>query len=66
VTNTTGYRLNIGLASGNYTQSIDEGNKTTATVSNLISGTTYYAVVVAYDILGLQSMPSNEVTFTAP
>ena len=66
LTNTTGYQLNIGVASGNYTQNIDVGNKTTATVSNLMSGTTYYAVIIAYDILGLQSSPSNEVSFIAP
>jgi hypothetical protein len=65
-TNTTGYKLYIGLASGNYTQSIDVGNKTTATVSNLISGTTYYSVITAYNSAGLESLDSNEVSYLAP
>ena len=66
LTNTTGYQLNIGVASGNYTQNIDVGNTTTATVPNLTSGTRYYSVITAYDSAGLQSPPSNEASFVAP
>jgi hypothetical protein len=65
-TQATGYRLYIGLASGNYTQSIDVGNTTTDTVSNLVSGTRYYSVITAYDSAGLESLPSNEISYVAP
>ncbi len=64
-TNTTGYRLYVGLASGSYTTT-DVGNTTTATVSNLTSGVTYYSVVTAYNSDGLESPPSNQVSYTAP
>jgi hypothetical protein len=65
-TNTVGYRLYMGPASGNYTQSTDVGNSTTATVSALVSGSTYYFAVTAYDAAGAEGPPSNEVSFTAP
>ena len=65
-TNTTGYRLHVGLLSGVYTQTTSVGNTTTATVSNLISGLTYYYVVTAYNGGGLESPPSNEVSYRAP
>jgi uncharacterized protein YciI len=65
-TNTTGYRLHLGLASGNYTQITSLGNTTTVTVSHLISGTTYYFVVTAYNSAGIDSPKSNQVSFKAP
>jgi outer membrane biosynthesis protein TonB len=65
-TNTTGYRLHLGLASGVYTQSTNVGNTTSVTVSNLISGLKYYFVVTAYNSSGLESPPSIEVSYTAP
>jgi len=58
--------LYIGIASGVYTQSIDEGNNTTATVSNLISGVTYYFVVTAYNSADIEGPPSNETSGAAP
>jgi hypothetical protein len=63
---TAGYRLYVGLVSGIYTQRTDIGNTTTGTVSNLISGVTYYSVVTAYNSAGLESPPSNEVSYRAP
>ncbi len=65
-TNPAGYRLYIGSASGIYTQSTDVGNTTTATVSNLIKGSTYYCVVTAYNSAKLESPPSNQLSFKAP
>ena len=64
-TNIAGYRLLYGTSSGNYTTTVDVGNTTTATPSNLTNGQAYYAVVTAYNTSGLQSLPSNEVSFTA-
>jgi hypothetical protein len=62
----SGYRLNYGLESGVYPQIIDVGNTTTATVSGLAAGQTFYFVVTAYTAEGMESLPSNEVSFTQP
>src|SRR2546428_13575063 len=58
-----GYRLYYGPSSGHYTQQIDVGNTTAATVSDLANGT-YFFVVKAYNTAALQSLPSN--TESAP
>ena len=52
-----GYRVYYGSSSRSYTQSIDAGNSTTATVSNLAAGE-YFFVVTAYNSAGLESAPS--------
>jgi hypothetical protein len=65
-TNTVGYKLYTGPSSGNYTQQLDVGNATTTTLSNFASGSTYFCVVTAYDAAGVESQPSNEVSFVAP
>lgn len=57
----TGYQVHYGVSSGHYDQAINVGNKTTATVSNLTGGTTYFFAVTAYNTAGLESLPSNEV-----
>jgi hypothetical protein len=59
----TGYRVKYGTSSGNYSQSIDVGNVTTATIPNLTAGQTYYFVVTAFNSGAMESTPSNEVTF---
>ena len=59
-----GYRLFYGPTSGNYTQQIDVGNTTAATVSNLANGGTYFFVVTAYNTDAMESPPSNEVSAT--
>jgi Fibronectin type III domain len=60
----TGYRLYLGTASGVYIQTSDVGINTSTMVSNLTVGQTYYFVVTAYTSSGLESPPSNEVSFT--
>jgi hypothetical protein len=62
----SGYRLHFGTEPGSYDQSRDAGNQTTASVSELVAGKTYYFVVTAYDASGNESLPSNEVSFAAP
>ena len=62
--NTAGYRLYYGPTSGDYPQQIDVGNTTGATVSDLVDGDTYFFMVTAYNTLGLESEPSNEVSVT--
>ena len=61
-TDVTGYMIHYGTASGSYSQSIDVGNTTSYTVSNLTNGKTYYFAVTAYNAVGYQSIYSNEVS----
>jgi Bacterial Ig domain/Fibronectin type III domain len=59
-----GYRLYEGVASQTYSNVIDVGNATTVTVSNLVSGVTYFFAVSAYDTNGQESELSAEVSYT--
>lgn len=61
----TGYNVHYGLASGTYTQVSNAGNNLTATISSLTAGQTYFFAVTAYNGAGLESAPSNEVSYTA-
>ena len=58
-----GYRVYYGNSSGIYPQIIDVGNSTTVTVPNLVPGQIYYVVVTDYNTAGLESGPSNQVSF---
>ena len=62
--NIAGYKLRYGTTSGNPSQTIDVGKTTTATVSNLNDGTTYYFTVTSYNTAGVESQPSNEISYT--
>src|SRR5437868_5408253 len=62
----TGYSLSYGTTSGHYTQTVSTGNSSSATVTSLTPGTTYYFVVTAFNGFGLPSLPSNEVSLTLP
>jgi PKD repeat protein len=59
----SGYSIYYGATSGHYTNSIDVGNVTTYTFTNLPKGT-YYFVVAAYDSARNQSVNSNEIAKT--
>jgi hypothetical protein len=61
-----GYRLYDGVTTGTYTNVIDVGNATTAMVSNLVSGVTYFFAATAYDTNGQESVFSDEVSYTVP
>lgn len=65
VTNTsiTGYRVYVGEAPRIYTRTISAGTLTSATVSNLTVGKTYYFSVTAYNSAG-ESPGSAEVSRT--
>ena len=56
-----GYMVHHGPAAGNYTTSIDVGNTTSYTVTNLTEGATYHFAVTAYDAARTQSAYSNDV-----
>jgi len=64
--NVTGYRIDYGAVSGNYTNSVMVGNVTTNTVSGLVGGVTYFFAVSAYVANGLESIHSNEIAYTVP
>ena len=57
-----GYKVYVGTKSGSFGPSIDVGNVTAHSLTNLQKGSTYYFVVTAYDKSGNESLPSNEVS----
>ena len=63
--NAAGYYLSAGTTSGVYLQTIAVGNTMTTLVSNLVAGQKYFFAVTAYDASGVESAPSNEVSYTA-
>ena len=65
-TSVAGYILHYGTASGVYTNSVNVGNQLTATIPDLQDSATYYFVVTARDANGLESVPSNEISYEVP
>ena len=63
---TAGYNLYYGTTSGNYTTKLAVGNVTSATISNLTAGVTYYFSATTVDTNGNESAYSNEATFIVP
>ena len=61
-----GYNLYYGLASGQYGTKITVTNGTSATISGLAEGVTYFFVVTAFNTAGLESPPSNELAYLVP
>lgn len=61
-----GYRLYEGSYSQFYTNVIDVGSATMATITGLVQGATYYFAVTAYDASGLESAFSGEISYTVP
>ena len=59
-----GYRVHYGTTSGVYSTTVDTGDETVVQIADLLPNTTYYFVVTAYNAAGLESAPSNEVSFT--
>ena len=61
-----GYHIYYGTMEGQYTEKTSVGIQTSATVSNLLEGLTYYFVVTAFNTLGVESESSNEIVFSVP
>src|SRR5688572_14653548 len=64
--NVVDYRIYYGEMSRVYDQVVSAGNTNTATVSNLVSGVTYYFALTAYNSLGQESDYSAEVSYEVP
>ena len=57
-----GYMVYYGQVSHNYTSSVDVGNATTATISNLAGNKVYYFAIDSYGPLGNVSPYLNEIS----
>lgn len=65
-TNVDYYKLYQGPSSGTYTNAINVGNVTIFTFTNLVRGWTQFYVVTANTLSGLESLPSNEISYSTP
>jgi fibronectin type 3 domain-containing protein len=65
-TGLAGYKVYYGQATTDYDVSEDAGLSTTATLSGLEAGRTYYFAVTAYDTAAQESDFSNEVSMVIP
>ena len=61
-----GYMIYYGPAAGTYGSSIDVGNTTSYTVTNLVEGATYHFAATSYNAARAQSGFSNDVSATVP
>jgi hypothetical protein len=61
-----GYAIHYGTVSGVHPIRVDVGNVTNTVIDGLEPGVTYYFVATAYTADGLESEPSNEVSYTVP
>jgi Fibronectin type III domain len=59
-----GYDVHYGASSSSLTMTQDVGASTTATISGLTTGLTYYFAVTAYNAAGVNSGYSNAVSYT--
>jgi hypothetical protein len=64
--NVAGYSVYYGLASGAYSGKVSVTNSTSATISGLTEGLTYFFAVTAFTSSGVESLPSNEVSYVVP
>ncbi|MEI6674811.1 MAG: discoidin domain-containing protein [Verrucomicrobiota bacterium] len=65
-TDIASYQLSYGTSTGSHPSALNAGAATTATATGLMEGTTYYFVVTATNLAGLQSQPSAEIFYQIP
>jgi hypothetical protein len=65
-TNVIGYFVYYGAASSVYTNKVAVTGVTRATITGLVEGVTYYFAVTAFNVAGLESTPSNEISYAVP
>lgn len=63
-TSVTGYALYYGLADSTVTNRVDVGPAQSATLTNLYAVSNYFFYVVAYNVLGMESVPSGVLTYS--
>jgi Immunoglobulin domain/Fibronectin type III domain len=61
-----GYNIYYGTVSQVYTNKVSVGTATTATISGLVEGTTYYFAASTYDGLNQESPLSDELAYAVP
>lgn len=66
LTDLAGHKIYYGTSAGNYTNTLDVGNRTTYQLGSLTDGITYYFAVTAYNIYGSESAFSNQVSKAMP
>jgi Malectin domain/Bacterial TSP3 repeat len=66
LTDLAGHKVHYGLAPRSYNVTADVGLATSAVLSDLEAGQTYYFAVTAYDTSGNQSALSDEVPYRIP
>jgi fibronectin type 3 domain-containing protein len=62
----TSYNVRYGTSSGSYSAVTNVGNQTSARVTGLQAGQTYYLAVTAQTAAGSESLPSNEISYQVP
>jgi hypothetical protein len=65
-TNVVGYYIYYGGSSQAYTNQVNAGNATSAVITGLTAGATYYFAATAYDDLGQESAYSSEISYPVP
>lgn len=60
-----GYKVYLGSESGVYNQTLDTGNSSQVSFTNLTPGEKYYVAVTAYNVSGVESDKSAEFAFIA-
>ena len=63
-TNVVGYAVQYGTNSGSYQTRVDVANQTNATIQLPTNGNTFFFVAIAYTVDGVESLPSNEVSYS--
>jgi hypothetical protein len=66
ISGVAGYKLYQGGVSRVYTNSVNAGSATQATISGLLVGKTYYFAATAYNSVGIESDYSSEIAYTVP
>ncbi len=64
--NVAGYHVYRGIASGSYTDRIYSGDATSLVLPDMEPGMTWYYVITAYGLDGLESGATTEISLTAP
>jgi hypothetical protein len=65
-TDVAGYAVYYGISGSSVTNRVDVGPALTATLKGLVASSTYFFYVVAYSPLQQESIPSDQLTYTAP